>query len=407
MIESEMRGMQREGEAIARAAAGAPEIATYAPERGLDALFLLNALGVGGSERKIVRLANRLTSMRRMRIGLAWLNGPETLVPMLTGEVARWNLDRRGKFSWRALKKLKLIVTEHRPRVLLCVNLYPTLYAAGVALGMGAKRPKLVGLVNTTDFGPSERWRLPFFKQILRRFDWTIFGCERQLDPWIGRDAERLGRSEVIYNGIDLDDFTVPEPQARRELRGRRGFTERTFVVGCVGNLNPSKNQCVLIDAVARLRDGGIDARLMLVGDGPLRAPLESQAAALGIGHAVTFTGLLDDVRPVLACLDVFALPSLYVETFSNAALEAMAMGVPVILSRIGGADEMIRDGIEGLLIEPHTIEELLAEKLRALAVDPVSRRTMGECARRRVACEFSLERMVERYASAIERLAA
>ncbi|HEY8537878.1 MAG TPA: glycosyltransferase family 4 protein [Steroidobacteraceae bacterium] len=405
MIEPETRPMQRESETIARAA-GSRDGTVCVQRRGLDALFLLNTLGIGGSERKIVRLANRLTK-RHMRIGLAWLNGPESLAPMLHGDVARWNLERRGKFSWSALAKLKSIVNEHRPRVLLCVNLYPTLYAAGVALGMGADRPKLVGLVNTTDFGPGERWRQRFFGQILNRFDWTIFGCERQLGPWIGRDCERRERAEVIYNGIDLDEFDVPTPDARRELRRRYGYSERAFIVGCVGNLNPSKNQRALIDSIARLRSDGIDARLILVGDGPLRARLEAQASALGIGAAVTFTGLLDDVRPVLSCLDVFALPSLYIETFSNAALEAMSMGVPVVLSRIGGADEMIRDGIEGLLIEPSALDALLPEKLRELATDPMRRRVMGECARQRVECDFSLERMVDRYASTIERLAA
>lgn len=404
MIEPESRAMQR-GSDIFEHAATASQPTVTSQRRELDVLFLLNTLGVGGSERKIVRLANRLT-LRRMRVGMAWLNDPESLAPMLSDDIVRWNLGRRGKFSWSAMTKLKAIVSEHRPRVVLCVNLYPTLYAAGAALGMGAKRPKLVGLVNTTDFAPGERWRQRFFKQILNRFDWSIFGCKRQLDPWIGTSSEWCKRAEVIYNGIDLDEFDVPEPDVRRDLRHRRGFTERTFAVGCVGTLNAAKNQCALLEPIARLRADGVDARLILVGDGPLRARLEAQAAELGIGDSVTFTGLIDDVRPVLACLDLFVLPSLYVETFSNAALEAMAMGVPVILSRIGGADEMIRDGIEGLLIEPSALEQRLPAALRELAADVVRLRTMGECARQRVELDFSLEKMVERYASTIERLA-
>jgi glycosyltransferase involved in cell wall biosynthesis len=163
----------------------------------------------------------------------------------------------------------------------------------------------------------------------------------------------------------------------------------------------------VLIDAVAQLRRRGIDAALVITGEGPLRAELESQANELGIAQFVRFTGNLADVRPVLAMLDVFVLPSLYIETFSNAALEALAMRTPVVLSRIAGAPEMIDDGVEGYLIEPQALASQLPQMLTTLASDPDLRERMAANARRRVECQFGLQEMVDRYASIVERLDA
>jgi glycosyltransferase involved in cell wall biosynthesis len=115
----------------------------------------------------------------------------------------------------------------------------------------------------------------------------------------------------------------------------------------------------------------------------------------------------LADVRPVLAILDVFVLPSLYIETFSNAALEAMAMGTPVVLSRIGGAAEMVRDGEEGYLLEPHDLALRLPDLLERLARDPQLRERMSANARSRVERKFGFQNMVARYASLIRRFDA
>ena len=96
-----------------------------------------------------------------------------------------------------------------------------------------------------------------------------------------------------------------------------------------------------------------VDAHLVIAGDGPLRDFLARRAVELEVADRVSFVGELDDVRPVLTALDVFVLPSTAVESFSNAALEAMAIGRPVILSDIGGAREMIDDGVEGYVVSP------------------------------------------------------
>jgi glycosyltransferase involved in cell wall biosynthesis len=370
----------------------------------LDALYLVNGLGIGGSERKIVRLANRLRE-RGVRAGVAYLNGPETLVPMLHPDVPRWHLERKGKFSLSAARRLAQIIDTTRCRTLFTVNMYPTLYAAAARTLLGQRAPHLIGLVNTTDFGAGQRWRQALYKRVLERFDRIVYGCEMQRMAWEGDQIGVGPPAIVLYNGVDLQEFGGVVPHERVwALRAELGLDSKSFVVGSVGRLVPAKNHRVLIDAIAAVRRRGVDARLVLVGEGELKADLERHAVATGVADAVILTGALTDLRPALALMDVFVLPSLYVETFSNAALEAMAMGKAVVLSNVGGAAEMVRDGIDGRVLAPAALAAELPPLLEKLAGERETVLRMGCAARKRVEEKFSFDDMVERYEALIGR---
>jgi glycosyltransferase involved in cell wall biosynthesis len=170
-------------------------------------------------------------------------------------------------------------------------------------------------------------------------------------------------------------------------------------VIGSVGRLAPEKNYAILVDAVAVLCEG-LDAHLLIAGDGPARPQLAARAARAGIADRVVLAGLQADVRAALSAMDVFVLPSVAVETFSNAALEAMAMEKPVVLTHIGGAREMIDDGVEGCIVRCGDRAALLGA-LRSLAADPESRQRMGAAGRRRVIARFCYDAMVEQYIDA------
>jgi len=370
----------------------------------LDALYLLNCLSIGGSERKVVRLVNRLTE-RGTRVGIAYLNGPETLAPLLSSNVPRWHLQRKGKFSFAAARRLAAVVESTRCQTLFTVNTYPTLYAAAARTLLGKRSPRLIALVNTTDFGTGQRWRQSLYKHVLGRFDHVVYGCLAQRESWLAAAEEGQHRSSVIYNGVDLTEFDGVAPgESVQALRLRFGFGQRAFIIGSVGRLAAEKNQQSLIDALVVLRERGIDARLLLVGEGRMRAALERHAATLGMSECVTFTGALHDLRPALAVMDVFVLPSLYVETFSNAALEAMAMGKAVILSDVGGAAEMVRDGIDGRVLLRDDLQRALPEALHAFALDRQLTARAGLAARQRVEARFSFDSMVAEYEQLIGR---
>lgn len=375
-------------------ASGAPVGRTAHPGV-LHALFVLNSLSVGGSERKIVRLANRLRQ-RGTNVGIVYLNGPDTLAPMLREDVPRWHLRREGKFSVAALRRLASIVETRRPQVMFAVNLYPSLYASGVAAMLGRRAPRTIALVNTTHFAGADGLRKAFYRPVLGSFDRVIYGCEVQRDAWLRHTDRAWSRSMVLYNGVDLHEFDAaiaPAVPTRWRSDGAH-----PFVIGTIGRLAPEKNHRSLIDALDAVRKRGVNAKLLLVGDGALRADLIRHAAQRSLTDHFEMTGNLPEVRPLLAAMDVFVLPSLYVETFSNAALEAMAMRKPVVLSDIGGAREMVRDGVDGYVIARPDLAEKLPTVLEHLATDEASRVCVGQAARQRVEALFAFETMVERY---------
>ena len=361
----------------------------------LDALFVLNNLAVGGSETKVVRLANSL-SARGMQIGIAYLNEPTTLLKDIQPQVGTYFLSRQGRFSLKSNVTLGQLIDEHRPRNVLSVNLYPSLYVL-TATRLARHEARTIGLMNTTKMNGA-RLKQVFYTRVLRHLDWTVYGCELQRDVWLSQNSPMRPRSSVIYNGVDISRFT-PSRVGVAEHRARHGIGENTFVVGSVGRLAREKNQLPLIDAVAELRAASADVHLMLVGDGPMRETLERRAAERGITDAVTFTGALSDVRVALKVFDVFVLPS-FSETFSNAALEAMAMQVPVILTRTGGAGEMIEEGREGYIVDVGELPRRLPDLLNQLRTDHVLRTRMAAAAASRAQQTFSWEGMLSAYQS-------
>ena len=157
------------------------------------------------------------------------------------------------------------------------------------------------------------------------------------------------------------------------------------------------KNFQLLVRLLNVLKAGGIEAYLLLVGEGPEEARLKQLANTLGVSKSVRYLGLLDDIRPVMLAMDIFILPSRAVETFSNAALEAMAMGKPVVLSNIGGASEMIVHGTSGMLF-PSGDLDLLADHVRRLSTSEALRNSLGLEARERVVANFRYSAMLEFY---------
>jgi glycosyltransferase involved in cell wall biosynthesis len=371
-----------------------------------DALFVLNSLAVGGSETKVIRLCNELHH-RGTRIGVAYLNPPETLRSELNAAIPLFHLNRKGKVSLGALSALQELVREHRPRTLIAVSLYPTLYV-NAAARLCAMRPRTAALINTSSFNPGQEWRRTLYTRLLHGLDWVVYGCEAQRELWQPAQNARTARnSSVIYNGVDTRRFSIDAAMPGEVCRRRMAIADDAFVIGSVGRLAPEKNQAVLIDVLEAIRLVNPRAHLLLVGDGPMRAELQARCDAKQLRPYVTFAGHQAHVYPWLALMDVFVLPSLYVETFSNAALEAMAMRRPVILSNIAGAAEMIREGVDGFLVEPRELSRRLPHLVERLARDSVLRSSLGRNARMRVELNFSFERMVDHYGDLIERLAA
>jgi glycosyltransferase involved in cell wall biosynthesis len=374
----------------------APRESSRVEAQRSDVLFVLSSLAVGGSERKIARMANRLRE-EGVQVSLACLNGPYTIESTVRRDVPLRKLERRGKFSFSAVWRLRKMILQDRPATVIAVNLYQALYVA-CATSLLSHRPRTVALVNTSTFrGRHLLKRL--YQFVLRRFDQTVHGSQAQRDFWRNGDRSADDSSSVIYNGVDSTHFepVVAHEEAKR-LRARLGVSPSSLLIGTVGRMRPEKNQEVLLTTLRRLRVARVDAHLVIAGDGPLREFLVRRAAELEIADRVSFVGELEDVRPVLTALDLFVLPSTAVESFSNAALEAMAVGRPVILSDIGGAREMIDDGVEGYVVSPTELAARLPALIAALYSDRRKRLQMGQSARRRAETRFSVAAMLAAY---------
>ncbi|HET7812430.1 MAG TPA: glycosyltransferase [Steroidobacteraceae bacterium] len=361
-----------------------------------DALFVLNNLGYGGSERKIVRLANRLTE-EGLRVSMVCLNGPYDIEQGLRRDVTCTRLERRGKLSLAALWRLRQLLVGERPATVLSVNLYPSLFVALATLLL-PRRPRTVALINTSTYRGSGLMKR-VYQWVLARFDLTVHGSIAQRDFWLKTHGGDSGNSAVIYNGVDSDHFEVTDSlEAGKRLRASLGVKPESLLFGTVGMCRPEKNQEVLLSTLRRLRVARVDAHLVIAGAGPLLDHLKRRACELEIADRVHFVGAIEDVRPVLAAIDLFVLPSTAVESFSNAALEAMSMGRPVILSDIGGAREMISDGIEGYVVSPTELPARLPAIIAALYADRRKRLQMGAAARQRAVTCFSVPAMVAGY---------
>jgi glycosyltransferase involved in cell wall biosynthesis len=358
------------------------------------ALFLLNALGIGGSERKTVNVINALHA-RGLNVHLAYLDPRTPLLKKIDEGIPVTFLARKGKFSISAAKTLRGYILRKRVSRVVCISLYPYLYAkAAIALLPVRSRPTITLMVNATEHETRKaRLQMALYTPMMHRADKIVFGCEAQRDIWIRRYKFDADKCEIIYNGIDTDRF-----QPRIVSRIVSGFVRNKgdIVIGAVGTLWPNKNHIELVSLIAHLKNHSPGVRLLLAGEGVERDHLEQAAADWGVADRVTLLGEVEDIRPVIDLMDIFVLPSIS-ETFSNAALEAMAMEKAVILSNTGGIPEMVKHSVDGFLYQRGDLPALAA-LIEELAAAPERREEIGRRARETVLQRFTFDRMVDEY---------
>jgi glycosyltransferase involved in cell wall biosynthesis len=233
-------------------------------------------------------------------------------------------------------------------------------------------------------------------RHFFNRSDRIIYVSEAQRVHWESRGFNR-NRGICIHNGIDIEHFT--DRYSEEEKAGRRaqyGFTASDFVVGICAHLRPEKQHGDLLAAIAQLKRDGVPAKCLIIGDGSCREEIERKILQFGLESDAAITGFQDDVRPDMAACTCLAIASSHVETFSLAALEAMAMGKPMVMSDIGGASEQIVNGYNGYLYSPGDVSGL-ANALRPMTDVEVCKR-LGTQARQRVRERYSYMPMLNRY---------
>ncbi len=203
-------------------------------------------------------------------------------------------------------------------------------------------------------------------------------------------DVRTLGfRACIVPNAVDVDAFAAP---AAFDVRAELGIPRDVPLIAWIGRFDPVKDQAGLVRAFAAVARAYPHAVLALAGDGPCRADLEGLVDQLGVRGRVRFYGTVSDVPGVLAAMDLFVLPSL-AEGMSNTVLEAMASGLPILATRVGGNPELVQDGVNGTLVSPQDPAALVAG-LTLYLDDPGLRARHGSGSRRRATACFSLDQM-------------
>ena len=299
-----------------------------------------------------------------------------------------------------ATLRLARLIRRERPDILHTHTAKAGTVGRVAALLAGAKGPPIVvhtfhGHVLRGYFGPL---RSLFFRMLERwlagRTTALIAVSPQVRDDLVSLRVAPPERFVVIRLGIELDERVAGSRGGRLESRRYLGIPPDRFAVGWIGRMTAVKRTEDVLVAFKRLRDGGVDACLCMVGDGPDRPQLERRAHDLGIVKDTLFLGYQEDVAPYYAAFDALVLPSSN-EGTPVSAIESLAAGRPVVATRVGGVPDVVAEGEDGFLVEPGDTDEL-AERLTQLARDPALRERMGEAGRRRVLPRYAVERLVD-----------
>jgi L-malate glycosyltransferase len=247
-------------------------------------------------------------------------------------------------------------------------------------------------------------WYTPFYRSVFRvlnrmtsRVVANSEGAKRAAMEIEGLPAARI---DVLYNGVDLRSFSG---QGDRSLLKRLGVPDRSKIVGIVANYRPVKDLAMFLRAAAQIAAGNVDAVFLLVGKGELRQPLEELAARLGIAQRVFLTAGVGPVADYLPLMHIGCLTSLN-EGFSNAILEYMAAGLPVVATDVGGNREAIVEGVTGYLT-PASDEVAFAHRVTSLLEDDPLREAMGRRGRERCAEKFGMASCIQQHERYYESL--
>jgi len=361
--------------------------------RPIRLMFTLTSPVRGGVEEVVLALMQRLDPSE-FALGLA---APRALLDTFAAElpdarVATCAVQAESWFRRDDLSRLAGFMDDFRPDVVNAHLFRSTAVAAPLAKLRGVR-----AVVET--YHGREGWRRGFplgsflpDRLVSLTVDRVIAVSEaarRFLVRGKGYPAHKI---VVVPNGRDLARF---RPGAHRlEGRAELGLHPTAPVVGVLGRLETQKGHTYVLTAWCSVVSEFPDARLLVVGDGTLRADLERQACELGLAGSVIFVGFRADVPRMLDTIDVLALPSLY-EGMPLTAIEGSAMARPVVATAVDGTPEVIRDGLTGILVPPADPSALATALIRALR-DRAAAERMGRAGRDHVLSRFSLTRQVE-----------
>jgi glycosyltransferase involved in cell wall biosynthesis len=356
------------------------------------------SLDTGGLERIVVDLVRQGCQLGQ-QVSVVCVERPGVLASQAEALGARLIcLDKKPGVRRETTGRFKAALADLRPDVLHTHQVGALFYAGPAARAVGVPV-----VVHTEHINNIRKAGAGYFRR--QRMSWLWWWAARAARKFfcVSEDiaaemaARRLvprDKLAVVLNGINTEPFQAPFD--REAFRRSLGIAPGAPVIGTVGRLNEVKRQDLLLRAFARVRAERPEARLLLVGDGPMRGELQELAARLGVAETVHFAGYQSQPERFLQVMDVFALTS-RMEGLPLAILEAWAAGLPVVASSVGGVPDLIDHGRTGLLF-PSGAETTLAALLGELLDDPGRARDLGDAGREEVLGRYDLRRMAADY---------
>ncbi|WP_437670280.1 glycosyltransferase [Sorangium sp. So ce131] len=376
-----------------------PALTTRGRRNRLVIAHVLNSFQVGGAEQVVVDLAGlqRDAGHDVKVVGIATnAQGPRAEQLRERG-VEVHMIPKRPGFDITLPGKLAAFFAKHDVSIVHSHNQMPLIYATA------AGRLHRVPVCHTLHGAVFDQGRRAWLRHVAARLaDAHVAVSQSTADFMLKNNEVPRSKLHVILNGIDLSRFR-PDPEARARVRAELGIPADAWVAGSVGRLSQVKNHALLLRAAAAAGVLSEDGRLLLVGDGPEAAPLRALAEELGISDRVVFAGERHDVPEFLAAMDAFVLSSTS-EGLPLSMVEAMATGLPVVSTAVGGIPALLGDGEAGLLVPSGSVESL-AEHLAALKSNPERAEALGKRGRKLALGRYSAERMMASYMDIYESL--
>ena len=370
-------------------------------------VHIIYSLSTGGLENGLVNIINR-SPPGSYRHVIICLTIADEFAQRITAEgVEVIELHKREGHDLQCYWRLRQLLRKLSPDIIHSRNMAALeTQLCGLGLG-GVKRVHGEHGREVNDLDGSN-WKYLVFRKFMRLFIHRYIAVSKDLESWlVSKVSVGTDRVRQIYNGVDNQQFAPETVKPLALLPTRWLELDGILVVGTVGRLTPVKDQQLLLRALAHLRENcpqlGDRVRLVIVGEGPLHPVLTKMVERLSLQEVVWLAGDRDDVPGLLHAMDVFVLPSLG-EGISNTVLEAMASGLPVIATAVGGNIELVEEGFNGSLI-PAGDYQALSKALVALLNDDGERARQGTNARERVCQQFDWSCTVEGYLGVYDEL--
>ena len=369
-------------------------------------VHIIYALGTGGLENGLVNIINRSPTDQYRHVIVCLTDATNFSKRITVPDVEVIQLHKKSGQDWGLYFRLLKTLFSLRPDIVHTRNLASLEMQALTLLLPGVKRVHGEHGRDIYDLDGTNK-KYNFIRKVLQPFIHRYIAVSKDLESWL-KETINVPDTKLrqIYNGVDSEKFHLGQ-QTKTDITPEGFLPNVPIIVGTVGRIAEVKNQKLLINAVKHLIDKRPELeaslRLVLVGDGPLYSSLKDYVTEAGLSGLVWLAGDRDDVPELMQLMDIFVLPSL-AEGISNTVLEAMATGLPVIATNVGGNPELISEGENGHLVNVGNGQEL-AEVIGTLVDNPDVRVEMGKKGMDRVKSTFNWQRAMNEYLGVYDEL--